>query len=500
VCCVGNYFQAAKALGDRSDDLLSEAYRDERIVLARNDQRGAAHVPQRRAQVQRACLTVVKVQAHLGGLDPRCLRAGPRRIGVPGQQRAADACPFGGGLAAGGFQIPAHDLRGMVLADLAESGHDLLGAGEAGGGGQQDQPGRVLRIRRGVLLGDEPAERPAQHHRRLQAGDRAQVPDISRPPGKVPCRGSAPVAAAVPALVGNHQLCHARQRRERPAQPGGVRARAAMQREHDRAAPHLVTVEDPFRTVGFEEQADIAYLDPHADRLPGAAGRSRLPIMCFVRTAEPKAAAAARIGAALARRKRAELLDLLRPCFARTQTWRQAGKYAAAVMSPVPRRNGWTIAAQAGDRTPDKTQRLLSRAVWDTCAAMGAVRRFAVAGLDEAAAKAGQRHGLAAGTLDETGQVKAGELTAGVKRQYLGCVGKVANGINTVHLAYMREGAGHALIGAREWIPAAQISDPVTSQAMGRRTGLSLLLVRREALVSRMEVRDRHLLVVAAAG
>ena len=169
----------------------------------------------------------------------------------------------------------------------------------------------------------------------------------------------------------------------------------------------------------------------------------------------------------LARRKRVELLELLRPCFTRTEPWLQAGKYVMAVMSQIPRRNGWTIAAQAGDRTPDKTQRLLSRAVWDTLAAMGVVRRFAVAGLDEAAARAGRRRGLAVGALDETGQLKAGELTAGVKRQYLGCAGKVANGINTVHLAYVREGAGHALIGAREWIPAAQISDPVTSQAMG---------------------------------
>ena len=104
-------------------------------------------------------------------------------------------------------------------------------------------------------------------------------------------------------------------------------------------------------------------------------------------------------------------------------------------MSQIPRRNGWTIAAQAGDRTPDKTQRLLSRAVWDTFAAMGAVRRFAVAGLDEAAVKVGRPHGLAVGAVDETGQVKAGTRTAGVKRQYLGCAGKVANGINTVHLA-----------------------------------------------------------------
>ena len=139
----------------------------------------------------------------------------------------------------------------------------------------------------------------------------------------------------------------------------------------------------------------------------------------------------------------------------------------AAVMSQIPKRNGWTIAAQAGDRAPDKTQRLLSRAVWDTSAAMAVARRFAVAGLDEAAARTGRRRGLAVGALDETGQVKAGELTAGVKRQYLGCVGKVANGINTVHLAYVREQTGHALIGAREWIPAEQLGDPARSAVMG---------------------------------
>ena len=189
--------------------------------------------------------------------------------------------------------------------------------------------------------------------------------------------------------------------------------------------------------------------------------------MCFVRTTESKAAAAARIGAALARRKRSELLDLLRPCFARTEPWVQAGKYAAAVMSDLRRRNGWTIAERSGDRTPDRTQRLLNRAVWDAFAAMGAVRRFAVAGLDDAACKTGRRRGLAVGAIDETGQVKAGTRTAGVKRQYLGCVGKVANGINTVHLSYVREGTGHALIGAREWIPAAHIGDPVKSLAMG---------------------------------
>jgi SRSO17 transposase len=160
------------------------------------------------------------------------------------------------------------------------------------------------------------------------------------------------------------------------------------------------------------------------------------------------------------------LLGGLRPCFARVEPWLQAGKYAAALMSQIPRRNGWTIAEHVGDRSPDKTQRLLNRAVWDSFAAMAVVRAFAVAGLDEAARRAGRR-GLAVGAVDETGQVKQGEHTAGVKRHYLGCAGKVANGITTVHLAYVRENTGHAPIASRQWIPAEQIGDPVKSLVMG---------------------------------
>ena len=107
--------------------------------------------------------------------------------------------------------------------------------------------------------------------------------------------------------------------------------------------------------------------------------------MQFVRTTKSGAAAAARIGARLAARKRRELLDLMRPCFARPEPWLQAGKYLSALAGGLTRRNGWTIAEHAGDRAPDKTQRLLSRAVWDTSAAMAAVRRFAVSGLAGAA-------------------------------------------------------------------------------------------------------------------
>src|SRR2546421_10841385 len=104
-----------------------------------------------------------------------------------------------------------------------------------------------------------------------------------------------------------------------------------------------------------------------------------------VKTTESKAAAAARIEAGHAVRARAELLERLRLCFARTQTWQHAGRYVSALASEVPKRNGWTIAEQVGDRTPDRTQRLLNRAAWDTRGAMSQVRRFVAAGLDPGA-------------------------------------------------------------------------------------------------------------------
>jgi SRSO17 transposase len=184
-------------------------------------------------------------------------------------------------------------------------------------------------------------------------------------------------------------------------------------------------------------------------------------------TTESKAAAAVRIGAGTALRERAGLLESLRPCFARTQVWLQAGKYMAAVMSDLPERNGWSIARFCGDATPDRTQRLLNHASWDTRAAMSVVRRFAAAGLDGAARRNRRAGGLRAGVLDETGQEKQGTSTAGVKRQYMGCAGRVANGINTVHLSYVREGTGHALIGARQWIPREQVTDPVAFLVTG---------------------------------
>jgi hypothetical protein len=61
--------------------------------------------------------------------------------------------------------------------------------------------------------------------------------------------------------------------------------------------------------------------------------------------------------------------------FARVEPWLQAGEYVRVGMSDLVKRNGWTVVEQARDATPDKTQRLLNHACWDTLAAASVIRR-----------------------------------------------------------------------------------------------------------------------------
>lgn len=155
--------------------------------------------------------------------------------------------------------------------------------------------------------------------------------------------------------------------------------------------------------------------------------------------------------AELARERRDELMTRVGTVFARREPRLQAGKYVQGLISDLPRKNGWTLAEAAGDRSPDKMQRLLNHASWDAHAAMGVVRDFVVEHL--AVPEGSGRHGVSAvAVLDETGQEKKGDHTVGVKRQYVGCAGQVANAINVVYCTYATP-RGHAHVGARLYLP-----------------------------------------------
>jgi SRSO17 transposase len=177
-----------------------------------------------------------------------------------------------------------------------------------------------------------------------------------------------------------------------------------------------------------------------------------------VRQEDQGAAAAVIVEGERAAANLAELHSRLRSCFRRVGPFRQAERYMVALMSDLPRKNGWTIAEHAGDTTPDRTQRLLNHAVWDHDAATGVIRRFVVEQLGD--------QPLRVAALDESGQEKQGGQTAGVQRQYMGCAGRIANGVNTVYCAYATRG-GHGLVGARVYVPADQLADPERREQTG---------------------------------
>jgi len=68
--------------------------------------------------------------------------------------------------------------------------------------------------------------------------------------------------------------------------------------------------------------------------------------------------------------------------------------------------------------------------------------------------------------VDETSAAKKGTKTPGVQRQYLGCVGKVGNGIVTVHLAVAR-GRFKALLDAELFLPESWDADRDRCAAAG---------------------------------
>jgi SRSO17 transposase len=62
------------------------------------------------------------------------------------------------------------------------------------------------------------------------------------------------------------------------------------------------------------------------------------------------------------------------------------------------------------------------------------------------------------GVIDETSSVKKGDQTPGVQRQYLGCVGKIDNGIVTVHVG-VAKGRFQALLDADLYLPKSWDAD-----------------------------------------
>nr|WP_198141555.1 IS701 family transposase [Micromonospora sp. ATCC 39149]QLK01739.1 IS701 family transposase [Micromonospora carbonacea]QLK01740.1 IS701 family transposase [Micromonospora carbonacea] len=145
--------------------------------------------------------------------------------------------------------------------------------------------------------------------------------------------------------------------------------------------------------------------------------------------------------------------------FRRSEPRRRARQYLCGLVSGLARKNGWTLAEQAGDVSPDGMQRLLRWADWDVDAVRDDVRDYVVEHL-----------GDPAGVLivDDTGFLEKGTRSAGVQRQYFGTAGRTENCQVGVFLAY-RSSQGHALIDRQLYLPTSWTDDRDRCRAVGIR-------------------------------
>ncbi|ALC20435.1 IS701 family transposase [Streptomyces pristinaespiralis] len=143
--------------------------------------------------------------------------------------------------------------------------------------------------------------------------------------------------------------------------------------------------------------------------------------------------------------------------FTRVESRRRAPKLVLGLVSDLPRKNCWTIAEWAGDRTPDGMQHLLGRAKRDADQVRDEVGDYVVEHLhdDEAVL-----------VVDETGDVKKGTDTVGAQRQYTGTAGRIENARVAVYLVYASR-RGHAAVDREPYVPRFWTSDPDRCQAAG---------------------------------
>ena len=143
--------------------------------------------------------------------------------------------------------------------------------------------------------------------------------------------------------------------------------------------------------------------------------------------------------------------------FVRSEARQRARAYLQGLLSPAQRKNGWQLAEIMGDSTPYGVQQFLYRAVWNPDDLRDDLRSYVVAALGDPEAVL---------VVDETGFLKKGRHSVGVKRQYSGTAGRIENSQVGVFLAYA-SAHGHAFLDRALYLPEEWASDPARRKAAG---------------------------------
>ncbi len=151
------------------------------------------------------------------------------------------------------------------------------------------------------------------------------------------------------------------------------------------------------------------------------------------------------------------LVERLAPRFRRVEARQRALRYLRGLLAPLERKNGWHLAEAAGDRTPDALHDVLSRTRWDAEAVRDDLQAYVIEQLGEA-------DGVL--VLDETGFLKKGTRSVGVKRQYSGTAGRIENCRVAVFLGYASR-RGRALIDRALYLPEEWAGDEERRRVAG---------------------------------
>ncbi|MGH8020656.1 MAG: IS701 family transposase [Opitutaceae bacterium] len=143
-------------------------------------------------------------------------------------------------------------------------------------------------------------------------------------------------------------------------------------------------------------------------------------------------------------------------CFARRDTRAHLPVYVGGQLSDLPAKSCEPIAL-AAEVAPRTLQEFLSQHQWDESRMRKRVQELVVR------EHAGRN---SIGIIDETSDVKKGDKTPGVQRQWCGKVGKQENCLVTVHLGYAM-GDFHSLVDGDLFLPESWSADRVRCRAAG---------------------------------
>jgi SRSO17 transposase len=152
-----------------------------------------------------------------------------------------------------------------------------------------------------------------------------------------------------------------------------------------------------------------------------------------------------------------EIQERIGPRFARSEQRQRVRRYVEGLLSPVERKNGWQLAEQAGEARPYGMQRLLAGAKWDADAVRDDLRVYVLTHLSDPRAVL---------VIDETGFLKQGSKSVGVKRQYSGTAGRIENCQIGVFLTYAAP-QGHVLLDRELYLPREWAEDAERRQEAG---------------------------------